>query len=87
MENSNNTLHVISALLIGAAIGGTLGILFAPAKGSDTRKKISKKGEDIKDAVKEKFDEFIESISEKFDKVKDDVSDSTEKSKAKEEKV
>ncbi len=87
MENSNNTINVIGALLIGAAIGGTLGILFAPAKGSDTRKKISRKGEDIKDAVKEKLDEFLDSISEKFEEVKEEVTDFKEKCKAKAEKI
>lgn len=83
MENSNNALPVISALLIGAAIGGVLGILFAPAKGTDTRKKICKKGEDYSDAVKEKFDDILDSISEKFEKVKEEVSDFAEECKVK----
>ena len=38
-KETNNVKIVLGALLAGAAIGGTLGILFAPAKGSDTRKK------------------------------------------------
>lgn len=62
MENSNNTGKLIGALLLGAAIGGALGILFAPDKGSETRKKISAKGSDLTDDLKEKFNGFIDKI-------------------------
>ena len=71
MKNSNNSsLKMIGALLVGAAIGGTLGILFAPDKGSDTRKKICKKSENEVDALKDKFNDFLDSIAEKFDKTR-----------------
>lgn len=78
---------VFLGVLAGVAAGALLGILFAPAKGSDTRKKIVGKGEDLADDLKVKFDEFLESISEKLEKVKVDVSDFTEHGNMKAEKV
>lgn len=40
MAKFNDTATVIGALLVGALAGAAVGILFAPAKGSKTRKKI-----------------------------------------------
>jgi gas vesicle protein len=66
MENSNNTGKIVGALLIGAAVGAALGILFAPAKGSDTRKKIAGATEDYTGALKEKFEQFLEEARKEF---------------------
>jgi gas vesicle protein len=82
-----DTGKVVLGVLAGVAAGAILGILFAPAKGSDTRKNICKKGEDYTDAIKDKFNEFIEEISGKFDKVKEDVSEFAEQAQTKAEEV
>jgi len=73
---------VLLGLLAGVAAGALLGIMFAPDKGSVTRKKISKKGEDFAEGVKEKFDEFLDKVSEKFEEVKEEAADITEKVKS-----
>jgi gas vesicle protein len=54
-------------LAAGAAIGGVLGILFAPDKGSATREKISDKAKDVSDNIKE----YVSVSSEKLEKMKD----------------
>ena len=71
MGNSNKVGNVIGAIFLGAAIGGALGILFAPDKGSETRKKISKKSNDLTDAVKEKFDAIVDKFKKEVEDVKD----------------
>ncbi len=72
---------VLLGVLAGAAAGALAGILFAPAKGSKTRKKIARNSEDYYDSLKEKFDELLDSATEKFEKAKEDVDDYTEKVK------
>lgn len=64
---------VLLGVLAGVAVGATLGILFAPDKGSSTRKKISKKGHDYAGELGEKFNDFIESISRKYELMKDEA--------------
>ncbi len=66
---------VVLGLLAGIAAGVLAGILFAPAKGSDTRKKITKKGKDYE----KKFTRNIDLANKKFDKLKSEVSDFIEK--------
>jgi len=63
MKNENTNAKLIGALVIGAAIGGALGILFAPEKGSVTRKKIAGKTDDLAKGIKEKVREYSENGS------------------------
>jgi gas vesicle protein len=65
----NNTGKILTAVAAGVVAGAVLGILFAPDKGSETRKKIRKKGEDVADELKDKF----EKVKEKFNELKEDM--------------
>jgi gas vesicle protein len=72
---------VVIALLAGVAAGAVLGILFAPEKGSETRKKLSGEGNDFKESMKEKFNEFLDDISEKYENVQEEDADLPNKGK------
>lgn len=78
-NNNNNAGKILSSLLIGAVIGGTLGILFAPHKGSKTRRKIAGKSEDITNSIKEKFNTIVDETKNKYEQMtnkKDDIANS-----------
>lgn len=64
-----NSGKIITAFVLGAAVGAALGILFAPDKGSETRKKINEEGKKMSDAIKNKFNE----MQEKMNAVKEDM--------------
>jgi gas vesicle protein len=51
-----NAGKIFGGLLFGAAVGTILGILIAPEKGSETRKKLKKKGEALLNDFKRDFD-------------------------------
>ena len=55
----NNTLKIVVAAAAGVAAGAALGILFAPEKGSELRKKIADQGKKIIDNVIDKFEHTV----------------------------
>jgi gas vesicle protein len=74
---------VLLYIVVGAAVGAVLGVLFAPAKGSVTRKRITRRGTDYAEDVKEKFNEYIDAITEEYDTIKEGAMDLVDKGKEK----
>jgi len=68
-----NSGKVFLGVLAGIAAGALVGVLFAPDKGSVTRKKLSKKSQDYVDSLKDKFNDLLESITEKFETTKEEA--------------
>ncbi|GAA4021290.1 hypothetical protein GCM10022386_00240 [Flavobacterium cheonhonense] len=64
-----NTNKVVLGLISGLAIGALAGVLFAPAKGSKTRKRIMKKGSNYTKEIKDKIEEFYNTVATKYDNV------------------
>jgi gas vesicle protein len=74
-----NNSKLIAGILAGAAIGGVLGLLFAPDKGSETRRKIAEKGSDVSDAVRDKFGNMVEGVKDSFASVRKNMEDVEDK--------
>ncbi len=74
-----STSKVLLSLLAGAVAGAAIGILFAPDKGSETRRKISEESNDLANNLKSKFNEFVDGAKEKFSSLKSETEDVAEK--------
>ena len=77
----NNTSKILLGFIAGAAIGGALGILLAPDKGSETRRKIVEKGNEMGDSlssfgdtVKDKFNDVVDGVKGSFNRAKNSMS-------------
>jgi gas vesicle protein len=63
----------ITTFIRGLSIGFILGVLFAPDKGSTTRRKISGVASDIKDDMADTFNDISDMVSEKIRDIKNMV--------------
>jgi gas vesicle protein len=84
------TSRVVLGVLAGAAVGALIGVLFAPDKGANTRRKIARKGEDIVDDVKDRLDhlkgqatEVVNKFAEKIHSAKEDMNAKAENGRTK----
>ena len=68
-----NSSKVVLGNLGGVAAGALMGILFAPEKGSKTRKKIAVKSKGFADDVKGKFEDLYVDITEKYENLMQDA--------------
>ena len=75
MKNSK----LIAGILLGAAAGAVAGLLLAPEKGTETRKKIGRKGSDLQSTIKDKFSELVDSVVGRFEGIKDEAEDLIDK--------
>ena len=83
MKNSD----VVVGILGGLAVGAILGVLFAPDKGSNTRRKIAEKGTDLKDNLKGNFNDFVASIEDQYSNFTSNAEDVIEEGKSKLERM
>ncbi|NCT08998.1 MAG: YtxH domain-containing protein [Flavobacteriia bacterium] len=75
-----STGKIVLGTLAGLAIGAIAGILFAPEKGSKTRKQIMDKGDGYVEDLKSKFDEMLDTLTEKFEHSKNEAKSFANKS-------
>ena len=72
-----STSKTLFGFIAGAAVGAALGILFAPDKGTETRRKISEQSNDLADNIK--FTDLVDGVKEKFSSLKGDAEDVVDK--------
>ncbi|MGV3509282.1 MAG: YtxH domain-containing protein [Sphingobacteriaceae bacterium] len=82
-NNSSDTGKLLAAAVIGLAVGGILGILFAPSAGSETRSSIAGSVNDFSGAVREKARQGVDKLGElknqAVDSIRSRTNGSTEK--------
>ena len=69
----NNVGKSLLLLAGGVAVGAALGILFAPAKGAATRRKIASTTRNFKNNMLDKLEGLVESAEEFIDDFKSSV--------------
>lgn len=69
MNNSNDGLKLVGALVVGAITGAALGILFAPNKGSKTRSRIFGGAKDMVNDFSRLMKDEVNSLRNKAEEV------------------
>lgn len=75
-KNKNKKSSGLGKFVLGAAVGAGLGILFAPKKGSETRRDLKNKLDELANKVKGiDMEDVKESIELKIEEIKMELSD------------
>ncbi len=67
----NSSSKVLVALIAGVALGASLGVLFAPDKGTDVRRKIGDQARKATDSLRHTTDKIRQKADDLRDKAKD----------------
>jgi gas vesicle protein len=78
-----NSGKIALSILASVGVGVLIGIVFAPQKGSKTRRKIITKGEDYLDDLKNQFNDFLNDATDKIEKIGQEKDDFLAKEKGK----
>jgi gas vesicle protein len=73
-----STGNTVLGFVAGAAIGAIAGILYAPAKGSETREKLREGLDDIKNNLQDKFENATQDLKGQISDAKFDLEETYE---------
>jgi len=78
-----STGKILTGVAAGIAAGAIIGILLAPDKGSETRRKIAQKGNDLKDSIKARFSSMVDDVVDEYENTKDAAEGAMQRGKEK----
>ena len=78
-DNHDSGMSTVMAFLLGGAVGGVLGLLYAPSSGEETRRRIKFYAEEAADKVVERMQQVREDADELCAKVRDEFSEQKER--------
>lgn len=78
-----STSKIILATLAGVAAGAAIGLLMAPDKGTETRRRLAESSSDLWDSMKNQFSGMVDTMKDEYDHAKGAVTDMANKAKGK----
>ena len=80
-DDGSNFLEVSFAFLLGSLVGATVALLYAPATGEQTRKRLREAGEGVQENLKDQYGRLSDKAEIEFSRVKDRVNDGVNQAK------
>lgn len=74
-DDGASVLELSFAFVLGSLVGATIALLYAPASGDQTRKRIRKAGEDVQVQVKNQYGRARDKAEIEFSRLKDRAQD------------
>lgn len=75
----NSTSKIIVTTLAGVGAGVLIGLLFAPDKGTETRRRLSEKYNDLSESIKGKITDLVDTVKDEYGTVKDKATEMVKK--------
>lgn len=79
----NSDSKVLLGVLAGAATGAILGVLFAPEKGEETRRRLSEGSRELTSNLNERLRNFMDTALDEFETLKESATGLIEQGKTK----
>ena len=80
-DNGASFLEVSFAFLLGSLVGATIALLYAPAPGEQTRKRIREASDDLQENLREQYGRLSDKTEIEFSRMKDRMNEGVTQAK------